>query len=109
RSATGLPAVPRPLPLPALLAPAPRKLPPAVARVKGLVDSLLARGVPEEIGRFVWLSVAATGRFDQISHVLPSYQLGGTCNTYATTPTAGCSAHFSGVARGAPHNSGSQP
>ena len=106
-SAAGLHAVRETQPLADLLDPVSRKLPPAVALVKGLVDSLIARGVPEGIGRFVWLSVAATGRFDQISHVLPSYQLGGTCNTYATTPTAGCSAHFSGVGKGAPNNGGS--
>ena len=34
--------------------------------------------------------------------MLPSYQLGGTCNVYAETPTAGCSAHFSGTGKGAP-------
>jgi len=101
-SSSGLRAVGALQPVVDLLDPVSRKLPPTVAIAKGLVDSLVSRGVPELLLRFVWLSTAASARFDQVSHVLPSYQLGGTCNTYATTPTAGCSAHFSGTGKGAP-------
>ena len=101
-SSSGLTAVRAAQPLADLLDPVSRKLPPTVALVKGLVDSLVARGVPEGLLRFVWIATAAEARFDQVSHVVPSYQLGGTCNQYAETPAAGCSAHFSGVGKGAP-------
>ena len=101
-SSKGLRAVHAAQPLVDLLDPVSRKLPPTVTIAKGLVDSLVARGVPESLLRFVWLSAAASARFDQVSHMLPSYQLGGTCNVYAETPTAGCSAHFSGTGKGAP-------
>ena len=101
-SSSGLTAVHAAQPLAGLLDPVSRKLPPTVTLVKGLVDSLVARGVPEGLLRFVWIATAAEARFDQVSHVVPSYQLGGTCNQYAETPAAGCSAHFSGVGKGAP-------
>lgn len=100
-SSRGLRAVHAAQPLVDLLDPVSRKLPPTVTIAKGLVDSLVTRGVPESLLRFVWLSAAVSARFDQVSHVLPSYQIGGTCNTYATTPTAGCSAHFSATGKGA--------
>jgi hypothetical protein len=38
-------------------------------------------------------------RFDKTSHIIPSYQLTiDTCNTYATEPVDGCSAHWAGSA-----------
>src|SRR4051812_21292350 len=72
---------------------------PHVAQVgTAVTNSLRATGAVEGINTFVWLATAATGRFDATSHIVPSYQLGGVCNTYATTPVDGCSAHWSGSA-----------
>jgi ABC-type transporter Mla subunit MlaD len=63
-----------------------------------VLDSLRASGGVEGINTFVWLAAAATARFDATSHIVPSYQLSGQCNLYATTPVAGCSAHWAGSA-----------
>ncbi len=50
----------------------------------------------EGLQSFVYYATAATSRFDRFSHILPSYQIAGTCQQYATTPVAGCSARFTG-------------
>ena len=101
-SKTGLRAVRAALPVSKLLLPVAQRLPPTVAIAQPLVDSLIARGVPEEIARFLWVSTAVVDRFDQVSHIFPSYQLAGTCQQYAETPTSGCDAHFAGTGKGAP-------
>jgi virulence factor Mce-like protein len=72
---------------------------PHVAKVgTAVTNSLRATGGVEAIQTFVWLATAATGRFDATSHIVPSYQLSGLCNVYATTPVDGCSAHWAGSA-----------
>ena len=71
---------------------------PHVAQVGAAVtNSLRATGGVERINQFVWIGTAAMARFDATSHIIPSYQLAmGDCNLYATTPVAGCSAHWAG-------------
>ncbi len=70
---------------------------PHVAQVGSQVTgSLRAAGAVESINTFVWLGAASMARFDATSHIVPSYQLTGTCQLYATTPAAGCSAHWPG-------------
>jgi ABC-type transporter Mla subunit MlaD len=73
---------------------------PHVAQVgTAVTNSLRATGGVEGIETFVWLAAATTARFDAVSHIVPSYQLTvDTCNTYATTPVAACSAHWPGSA-----------
>jgi virulence factor Mce-like protein len=72
---------------------------PHVAQVgTAVTDSLRATGAVEGLNTFVWLATAATARFDATSHIVPSYQIGSTCNVYATKPVAGCSAHWAGSA-----------
>jgi hypothetical protein len=64
-----------------------------------VLDSLRATGGVERINEFAWLGAASMARFDATSHIVPSYQIAaGDCNLYATTPVAGCSAHWSGSA-----------
>jgi virulence factor Mce-like protein len=64
-----------------------------------VTNSLRATGAVEGINEFVWIATAATARFDKTSHIVPSYQLQqDTCNLYATTPVAACSAHWAGSA-----------
>jgi phospholipid/cholesterol/gamma-HCH transport system substrate-binding protein len=60
-----------------------------------VVESLRDKGAVEGIQRFLYFATAATARFDRFSHILPSYQIANPlCMLYATTPVAGCSAHF---------------
>jgi ABC-type transporter Mla subunit MlaD len=72
---------------------------PHVATVGAAVTkSLRDTGAVERINQFAWLGAASMARFDATSHIVPSYQIGGLCNTYATKPAAGCSAHWAGSA-----------
>jgi hypothetical protein len=50
----------------------------------------------EGLHSFLYYATAATSRFDRFSHILPSYQIAGTCQQYATTPVDGCSGRFTG-------------
>jgi hypothetical protein len=54
----------------------------------GFVENLL--------NAFYYIGVAAA-RYDSVSHMVPSYLINvnnGACSLYATTPVAGCSAHY---------------
>jgi virulence factor Mce-like protein len=60
-----------------------------------LTKSLRDNRSVEALQLFTWLGTASMGRFDAVSHIVPSYQLGDPqCHQYATTPVEGCSAHF---------------
>lgn len=63
-----------------------------------VTDSLRNSGAVELINTFAWLGTASMARFDATSHIVPSYQVTGLCQQYATTPAAGCSAHWPGSA-----------
>jgi hypothetical protein len=93
-SRTGRTAVRATKPVAAKLLPIAGQLPPLAQITRDLNDSLKARGVPEGLLSFLYYGTAATARFDRFSHILPSYQIAGTCQQYATTPVAGCDAHF---------------
>jgi hypothetical protein len=93
-SRTGRTAVRATKPVAAKLLPIARQLPPLAQITRDLNDSLKARGVPEGLLSFLYYGTAAVARFDRFSHILPSYQIAGTCQQYATTPVAGCDAHF---------------
>jgi phospholipid/cholesterol/gamma-HCH transport system substrate-binding protein len=97
-SKTGRSAVRAATPVAKLLKPVTQKLPPVVADTAALVESLRTNGVVEGLQGFIYYAALATSRFDRYSHILPSYQLGGTCNQPATKPVAGCDAHFAGSA-----------
>jgi phospholipid/cholesterol/gamma-HCH transport system substrate-binding protein len=74
-----------------------RRLPPIVRTATELVESLRDTGTVEGLQGFVYFAALATSRFDRISHILPSYQLGSDCQQYATAPVEGCSARWQGA------------
>ncbi len=62
--------------------------------IEQLVSSLRDRGVVEGLQSFVYFAALTTARYDRFSHILPAHLIGTECSQYATTPTAGCDAHF---------------
>jgi ABC-type transporter Mla subunit MlaD len=78
------------------LLPVAQRLPEAARIGRELNENLQARGAVEGLQRFVYFATAATARFDRFSHILPSYQIGGTCQLYASAPVEGCSARWHG-------------
>jgi virulence factor Mce-like protein len=97
-SQTGMRAVRSTEPVAAKLLPIARRLPELSRLTAVLQDSLQKRGVVEGLLSFTYLGTASQSRFDRFSHILPSYQIAGTCQVYATTPTPGCDAHWKGGA-----------
>jgi ABC-type transporter Mla subunit MlaD len=69
-------------------------LPPLTDLGARLGESLRDNGAVENLLLFFFYGTGAQARFDQFSHILPSYQIAGPCQQYARTPRAGCSAHF---------------
>lgn len=78
------------------LKPAAAILPPIVELGAELSESLRDQGAVEHLLLYPFYAAGATARFDQFSHILPSYQIAGSCQEYATEPVAGCSARFNG-------------
>ena len=76
------------------LLPVAQRLPEVALLGRLLNENLRARGVVEGLQRFVYFAAAATARFDRTSHILPSYQIAGSCQQYSATPVAGCSARW---------------
>ena len=103
-SRTGRRAVREAGPVADALRPVANQLPTVVPMVRDLTDSLVKQDVAELFGRYVYFAAASSARFDRFSHILPSYQISGTCATWAETPKAECDAHFAGYRgdRGAP-------
>jgi virulence factor Mce-like protein len=88
--------------------PVAQRLRPAAALIPHVADlgaqltaSLRTNGSVKALEQFGWLGASSMARFDAISHIIPSYQIAGVCNQYATTPVAGCSAHWSSFKAGA--------
>jgi phospholipid/cholesterol/gamma-HCH transport system substrate-binding protein len=100
-SRVGLHAVRVSRPVARLLDAATKRLPPAVKIALPLVRSLRDRNVIEQIGPFAYYGALASSRFDKVSHILPSYQVAGSCAQYAEQPVAGCDAHFAAKGKGA--------
>ena len=69
-------------------------LPPIVALAADLNESLRDTGTVEHLLLYMFYGTGAQARFDQFSHILPSYQIAGDCQQYARVPLEGCSAHF---------------
>lgn len=93
-SRTGRRAVRAARPVAAALAPVAALLPPVARTATEVVTSLKENGGVEGLQLFVYYGALATSRFDRLSHILPSYQLAGQCQQYATVPSEPCSAHF---------------
>jgi virulence factor Mce-like protein len=81
-------------PVAARLRPAAQLIPHVVDLAAQLTASLRETKSVERLNEFVWLGTAAMARFDATSHIIPSYQVTGPCQIYATTPLKGCSAHW---------------
>ena len=83
-------------------------LPPIVELAAKLNESLRDSGAVEGLLLYTFYGAGAQARFDQFSHILPSYQIASDCQQYARVPLEGCSAHFGGepaaVARAATRN-----
>jgi virulence factor Mce-like protein len=91
---TGRAAVRAARPVGRKLKPVAAALPHVAEQVRLLLLSLREKGVVEGLQSFVYYAAAATSRFDRFSHILPSYQVIGPCQQYATTPAPGCNANF---------------
>jgi phospholipid/cholesterol/gamma-HCH transport system substrate-binding protein len=60
-----------------------------------LLANLQQHGFVENFLSVVYYVSTATARFDATSHVLPAYMIPlFACSNYATTPVAGCDAHY---------------
>jgi ABC-type transporter Mla subunit MlaD len=95
-SETGRRAVRSTLPVARDLRPVTRRLPETLLLARQLTESLRDQGAVDNLMRFLYYAAAATARFDRYSHIVPSYQVTGTCAQYATAPVAGCSARWRG-------------
>ena len=95
-SRTGRRAVRAANPVADRLRPVADLLPENVTLVRALTDSLAKQDVPELLSRYVYFSAAASSRFDRYSHILPSYQLTGTCAQWTDVPERQCDAHYAG-------------
>jgi ABC-type transporter Mla subunit MlaD len=95
-SRTGRSAVRAAGPVADLLRPVADRLPATVTLVRSLTDSIERQDVAALLGRYVYFSSAASSRFDRYSHILPSYQLTGTCAQWTDVPERQCDAHYAG-------------
>ncbi len=71
-------------------------LPPIVELAADLQESVRDSGVVEGLQLYAFYGAGAQARFDQFSHILPSYQIAAPCQQYAREPAPECDAHFNG-------------
>ena len=69
-------------------------LPPIAELAADLNESVRDSGAVEGLQLYTFYGAGAQARFDQFSHILPSYQIAGPCQQYAREPRAECDAHF---------------
>lgn len=62
-----------------------------------MFTSLRDRGAVENLLAFAYYVAAGASREDAVSHILPAHFALNACSNYATTPGAGCDAHFGGA------------
>lgn len=84
-------------------------LPPITRLAADLGESLRDNGAVENLLLFFFYGTGAQARFDRFSHILPSYQIAGTCQAYAREPVPGCSARFGGDAQEAARGARRRP
>ena len=84
-------------PVAAKLKPVAAILPPIAELAAKLQESLRDSGAIEGLQLYVFYGAGAQARFDQFSHILPSYQIAGPCQQYARKPVPECDAHFQGL------------
>ena len=81
-------------PVAARLEPVAEILVPITALAADLQESVQESGSVEGLQLYTFYGAGAQARFDQFSHILPSYQLASPCQQYAREPQRDCSAHF---------------
>ena len=101
-SAVGRRAVASARPVADRLKPVAEILPPIAALGADLGESLRDSGAVEGLQLFLFYGTGAQARFDRFSHILPSYQIAGSCQQYARVPKPECDARFGDDARQAP-------
>ncbi|WP_349239894.1 MlaD family protein [Patulibacter sp. SYSU D01012] len=77
-----------------------RALAPSTPLLADLLRSLSDNGFPENFSTFVFNTVMATARKDDISHIVPANLILNPCILSGDTPTKGCNARFSAEATG---------
>ncbi len=83
-------------PVAARLKPVAAILRPIAELAADLQESVRDSGSVEGLQLYTFYGAGAQARFDQFSHILPSYQVAGACQQYAREPTPGCDSHFRG-------------
>ncbi len=86
---------------------------PASKLVGRLYADLRQKGFVENMLSLFYYGAAASARFDKVSHIIPAHVLSAPdCLNFATTPAAGCDAHYGNgaapVTRKAPSSSTTQ-
>ncbi|MGX6447087.1 MlaD family protein [Patulibacter sp. S7RM1-6] len=77
-----------------------KALAPTTPLVAELSRSLSDNGFPENFSTFIFNTVMATARKDDISHIVPANLILTPCLLAGETPTKGCNARFSAEASG---------
>jgi ABC-type transporter Mla subunit MlaD len=70
---------------------------PSTEQIGALFENLQQHGFVENFLSLVYYLSALTARYDSLGHLGVAYLIdadNGVCNEYATTPVAGCSAHY---------------
>jgi ABC-type transporter Mla subunit MlaD len=93
-SRTGRRAIRAATPVAKALAPAARELPDITRTTRRVVESLRDTGGVENLLSVIYYAVAASARFDSISHMLPAFAIVNDCIRYATTQNPNCNGHF---------------
>ena len=86
-------------PVAAKLKPVAEILRPITELAAELNESLRDTGVVEGLQLYTFYGAGAQARFDQSSHILPSYQIASPCQQYAREPVPECNARFRGVSK----------
>ncbi len=71
-------------------------LPPIAELAADLQESVRDSGVVEGLQLYTFYGAGAQARFDQFSHILPSYQIAGPVPAVRARAGAECDAHFDG-------------
>jgi len=98
-SEVGRRAVRSATPVAARLKPVAAILVPITELAADLNESVQENGAVEGLQLYTFYGAGAQARFDQFSHILPSYQLASLCQQYARQPVDGCSARFAGASQ----------
>jgi virulence factor Mce-like protein len=83
---------------------------PSTEQIGTLFSNLQQHGFVENFLSLVYYLSALTARYDSVGHLGVAYLLdanNGVCNLYATTPVAGCSAHYGSAPAYTPSRSAS--